>query len=142
MTLSMVWPIALIVISNIFYNVCTKSTPEGLDPFASLTVTYLVGALAAAVMYFILHRGGNLFAEYTKINWSVWVLGLSIVGLEAGNIYMYKAGWTLGTGQIVHSALLALCLIVIGVLFYKEQISATKIVGAVVCLAGLYLINR
>ena len=43
------WPIVLIVVSNIFYNICSKSTPTGLNPFAALTVTYVIGA--AAVSY-------------------------------------------------------------------------------------------
>lgn len=47
--LSYIWPIGLVVISNAVYQICTKSVPEGMNPFASLTVTYLVGA--AALMY-------------------------------------------------------------------------------------------
>ena len=41
MTLSMIWPIALIVFSNIFYNICAKETPAGINPFAALSVTTL-----------------------------------------------------------------------------------------------------
>ena len=47
---SYVWPIALAVVSNIFYQICAKSTPEGMDPLASLTVTYTVGAAAAGAL--------------------------------------------------------------------------------------------
>ncbi len=42
---SYIWPIALVVISNTLYQVCAKSVPEGMNPLASLTVTYLVGAV-------------------------------------------------------------------------------------------------
>ena len=41
---SMIWPIALVVGVNVFYHITTKSTPEGVNAFASLTITYLVGA--------------------------------------------------------------------------------------------------
>lgn len=140
--MNMYIPIAIIVVSNIFYHVCSKSVPEGLNPFASLTVTYLVGAAFSAVLYFVLNRGGNLFAEYKNINWTTWVLGLAIVGLEAGSIYMYKTGWNISTGQLVHSSILAVCLIVIGVIFFKEHLSATKIAGIAVCMVGLFLINK
>ena len=47
---SYVWPIALVVLSNIFYQICTKSVPRGMDPLASLTVTYLVGAGLSAYL--------------------------------------------------------------------------------------------
>ena len=135
-------PIALIVLSNIFYNVCTKQTPENLNPFASLTVTYLVGAIFSAVLYFAFNRGGNLIAEYRNLNWSPWVLGLAIVGLEAGAIWMYRVGWNISTGQLFHSVLLAICLVVIGIIFYKEQLTASKIAGIIICLVGLFFINK
>ena len=135
-------PIALIVLSNIFYNICSKSTPKDLDPFASLTVTYLVGAAVSAAMFFIFNRGGNLLSEYKHLNWSAWVLGVSIVGLEAGSIYMYKLGWNISTGHLVHSSILVICLFFIGILFYKEQITLTKVVGIVICMIGLFFVNR
>ena len=90
--MSLYVPIAVIVLSNIFYHICSKSTPDAVDPFAALTVTYLVGAVVSGALYFALHRGGNLLAEYRHLNWSTWVLGIAIVGLEVGSIYMYKAG--------------------------------------------------
>lgn len=45
--LGYVWPMALIVISNTVYQICAKSQPEGLNPFASLVVTYGVSALVS-----------------------------------------------------------------------------------------------
>ncbi len=38
-----VWPIALVIISNVVYQICAKSVPKEMNPFASLTVTYVVG---------------------------------------------------------------------------------------------------
>ncbi len=135
-------PIAIIVISNIFYNICAKSTPENLDPFASLTITYLVGALVSGILYFAFNHGGNLIAEYRNLNWSPWILGIAIVGLEAGAILMYRIGWNISVGQLVHSVLLAICLIIIGIVFYKEQLSISKISGILICIVGLFFINK
>ncbi len=116
--------------------------PEKLNPFASLTVTYLVGAAVSAVLYFILNKGGNIITELKNINWTTWVLGISIVGLEAGYVYMYKSGWNISTGQIVQSAILAICLIFVGMLFYKEHLTVSKAAGIIICMVGLYFINR
>ena len=82
--LSYIWPIALIVLSNTLYQICAKSVPEGMDPFASLTVTYLVGAAVSGILYFLLGTSTNLLKEYSKLNWAPVVLGVVIVGLEAG----------------------------------------------------------
>ena len=142
MNFSMIWPIALIVLANILYNVCSKETPQDIDPLASLTVTYLVGAGFSALLYVLLNKKANLFAEYSHLNWTSFVLGLAVVGLEAGSIYMYKAGWKISSGQLVYSIVLAVCLVIIGVAFYHESISPTKAAGIAVCALGLYLINR
>ncbi|NLX64202.1 MAG: EamA family transporter [Clostridiaceae bacterium] len=142
MTFAMVWPIALIVISNIFYNICSKETPAAIDPFASLTVTYIVGALVSLVLYYTLNKSGNIMNELKSINWSGFVLGIAIVGLEAGSIYMYKAGWNISSGHIVHSIILSICLVLIGAVVYHEVITLTKIAGILICMLGLYLINK
>ncbi len=136
-----VWPLGLVVLSNVFYQICAKSVPDKMDPFASLTVTYLIGAAASAILYFLLNRGGNLLQEYRKLNWAPFLLGLVIVGLEVGYIYAYKAGWQVSVAQIVQAAVLAVILIFVGYLLYKEQITWNKVAGIIVCLAGLGLIN-
>lgn len=141
MSFSMIWPIAIIVLSNVIYNICSKETPSAINPFAALTVTYIVGAICSMVMYYALNRGGSLIQEYHNLNWSSFVLGLAVVGLEAGSIYMYKAGWNVSSGQLVYSIILAMCLILVGILAYHESISTIKIIGILVCLIGLYLIN-
>lgn len=142
MNIYMFWPIALAVCSDIFYQVAAKSTPTQLNPFASLTITYLIGSAVSVLIFFITSKGGNLIHELGNINWTAFLLGFAIVGLEAGSIYMYKVGWNLNTGYIVKSCFLALALIIVGYLLYKEQVSATKIAGIAVCMIGLFLINR
>ena len=139
--LSYIWPIALVVISNTLYQVCAKSVPDGMNPLASLTVTYLVGAVVSCVMYFILNRNANLLREIRLTNWAPIVLGIVIVGLEVGFIYAFRAGWQISMAQIVSSAVLAVILIFVGYLLYHEAITWNKLAGIAVCLAGLVLIN-
>ena len=142
MRFSLIWPIALIVFSNVIYNICSKEIPSGIHPFAALSVTYIIGAIFSAALYFLLSRGGNILQEYHNLNWSSFLLGLAVVGLEAGSIYMYKAGWNVSSGQLVYSILLAVCLILIGVFAYHESINPTKIIGILVCMFGLFLISK
>lgn len=51
---SYIWPIALVILSNVCYQICAKSVNSEIHPLASLTVTYLIGAIASGVLYFIL----------------------------------------------------------------------------------------
>ena len=136
------WPIALIVFSNVAYNVCAKSSPAEVHPLASLTITYVVSAVFSGVLYKLLSGGGSLLQEYHHVNWTVFAFGLALVGLEAGSIYMYKAGWDISAGQIVHSALLAVCLVIVGAIAYHEHIGVSKIAGIVLIFAGLIIMNK
>ena len=90
---SYIWPIALAILSNVLYHICAKTTPEGIHPFASLTVTYLTGAVLSAVLYYVLAPQANLVKECSRLNWAPFALGIVIVGLEGGWLYAYKAGW-------------------------------------------------
>ena len=139
---SYVWPMALVVLSNTAYQICAKSVPGGMNPFASLTVTYLVGALASGLFYVALGDGGNNLQEYTKLNWAPFVLGLVIVGLEVGWIYAYKAGWPVSTAFIFQSAILAGFLLMVGRMLYQEPVTLNKIIGIIICLIGLYFLSR
>ena len=142
MSMSMLWPIALIVFSNIVYQICAKGVPKNMDAMASMTITYLVGAVCSAVMFFVMNKNGNLLQEYTKMNMAPIFLGVSVVGLEVGFIYAYKNGWAVSTASIVQSAFLAVALIIVGAVLYHEAITANKVIGIVICLIGLYFINK
>ena len=94
------------------------------------------------VCRFLFSQKGNLLGEYAKMNFAPALLGVSVVGLEVGFIYAYKAGWPVSTASIVQSAFLAVALIFVGGLVYKEPVTFNKIFGAAVCLVGLYFINK
>ena len=89
----------------------------------------------------MLGSGGNLVREFGKVNMAPFVLGLAIVGLEAGWIYAYKAGWQVSTGFIVQSSFLAIVLLLVGYLLYHEALTWNKLLGAAICLIGLIFIN-
>ena len=137
-----VLPFILVIFSNVFYQISAKSLPEDLNPLASLTVTYLVSAFATLILFFLTARGTSLLKEYAKINWTTFLLGAVIIGLEVGMIYCYKAGWPASTLMIVVSAVAAIFLLFVGHYLYKEAITANKLIGCAICLVGLYFINK
>lgn len=100
------------------------------------------GAVCSAIMYFVMNKNGNLLQEYAKMNWAPFFLGVSVVGLEVGFIYAYKNGWAVSTASLVQSAFLAVALIIVGAVLYREAITANKVIGIVICLIGLYFINK
>ena len=103
---SYIWPIVMVVLCNVIYQICAKSVPEGMNPLASLSVTYAIGAITSLFLYMMLNRNASLAREYRKLNWAPFALGLVVVGLETGFIYAYKAGWQVSTASIVQSSFL------------------------------------
>lgn len=138
---NMIWPMLLIVGSNCFYNICTKSVPEDANAFGALTVTYLVGAVFSAVLFIAGVKPSGIAAGLSKINWASIVLGFSIVGLEVGYVFLYRAGWKISNGALTANICLAVALLFIGVLLYKETITIRQVAGIIVCAVGLFLIN-
>lgn len=135
-------PILLIILSNVFYNIAQKSTPSNVNPFVALLATYLMAALCCLVLIPFFNKGTSFLQSVKSLNWTTVVLGLSIVGLEFGYILAYRAGWNISVGSLVANIGLAVLLIPVGLLFYKEQINGNQVIGIVLCLAGLIFINR
>lgn len=135
-------PIILIVTANVFYNICTKSTPTTANPFLSLLVTYLVAALLTFILMITNGLDEGLVQSFKRLNWTSFALGISVVALEFGYISAYRAGWNISLGSLVANISLAILLIPVGLLFYKEVLTTNHLVGIALCLAGLFFINR
>ena len=134
------FPIALIVCSNLFYNVAAKATPPDVNAFASLVVTYAAAALCALLL--MRFQTGSFSLDHIKgVNWTAVLLSASIVGLEIGYILAYRAGWNISVCSLVANIILAVLLVVVGVLFYRESVSPKQIGGMALCLGGLLLLN-
>ena len=138
---SMLYPILIIVLSNVLYNICTKSTPSEVNAFATLSITYLIAAVVSFATFFITSKNKNIITEFSKTNWTTFVLGVVIVGLELGYILAYRNGWAMNTASVTANITLAVVLIFVSMIFYKESITLKQIAGIVLCGGGLVLIN-
>ncbi|MBQ6420958.1 MAG: hypothetical protein IJK02_07805 [Clostridia bacterium] len=138
---NLLYPILLVVGANILYNICTRSTAGEANAFASLSVTYLLAAALSFVGFFVTSRGKNLFAEYAKLNWSSFALGVVIIGLEIGYILAYRNGWKMNTVSVTANIALAVALIPVAFILYRETVSLRQVAGIVVCCGGLALLS-
>ena len=138
---SMLYPVMIIVLSNVLYNICTKSTPSEVNAFATLSITYLIAAVVSFATFFITSKDKNIISEFSKTNWTTFVLGVVIVGLELGYILAYRNGWAMNTASVTANITLAVALIFVSMIFYKESITLKQIAGIVLCAGGLVLIN-
>lgn len=135
-------PMLMAICSNVFYHVFLKMIDHDANPFLALCVTYIVAATASFLIYFSIYDRQSLGGDLLRLNWPCFALGLAIVFLEVGFILAYRAGWPIGAAAIFSNAAIGIFLIPIGVILFKEYISAMKLAGVALCVFGLILINK
>jgi drug/metabolite transporter (DMT)-like permease len=139
--MQLIW-LSLAIVATVAYHVVLKLTPTGANPFLSLMVTYgAVAFLFAGVL--VLAPGEFAWREEMRqLNWTAIALALAIIGLDLGFILLYRTGFEVSLGALVTQTAAAMLLVGIGVLVFRERLSLANGVGIVLCLAGLWLVNR
>ena len=134
--------IGLTVISNVLYHVVQKSTPGSVNPALSLVVTYATAAAACLALLPIFPLRGGLGQSLRELNWASYALAFTLIGLELGFLLAYRAGWKISLGPLVSNVAVAIVLVPVGLLLFREKISLVNLVGIAVCLLGLVLVNH
>ena len=137
------WPLFLIIGSNVCYHLSSRFASRTANPFAALVVAYLVGAAGALGLYLATERSGlhSLGTQVRELNWANYLLGLAIIGLEGGFLYLYRCGWSVSVGPILSYTGLAVALLLVGALLFHEHVGWRQIAGTALCLAGIALVS-
>ncbi|MEO8103976.1 MAG: hypothetical protein ABI790_15745 [Betaproteobacteria bacterium] len=141
MKVGLVLALTIAVTGQVLYHVTQKSVAPGAHPIVSLVIFYLVAALATLPLFWLLPMADTLATEMRKLNWAVAGVAVSIVFIEIGFLLAYRAGGELSTAFVTTAAVVAICTLAIGALFFSETISIAKIGGVALCLAGIGLIS-
>ena len=139
---SFYWPLALVVFANILYNISAKALPKGCSPWTVLVVTYLTASFLSFISYFLFEKDRDFLSSLGHTSWLAFVLGLSMVGLEVGYIFLYRTGWKISVASLLANVLLAVLLLFIGLVFYREHLNMRQLAGICLCLLGSFLIMR
>ena len=135
------WPLLLVVASSVGYQVGLKEVSGIGDPMASLMVTYLAASVVSFVIYFFQSLGKESFLRgVLSVNVSAMELGLAIVGIEVGTLFMYRAGWAVNVAFVVANSLIVAALMLTGFLLYKEKLTLRQLIGVGISLAGILCI--
>lgn len=135
------WPLLLVVASAVGYQVGLKEVSDVGDPMASLMVTYLAASVVSFVIYFFQSLGKESFLRgVLSVNASAMGLGLAIVGIEVGTLFMYRAGWAVNVAFVVANSLIVAALMLTGFLLYKEKLTLRQAIGVGISLAGILCI--
>ena len=69
-------------------------------------------------------------------------MAMAITAVEVASVFMYKVGWNISIGSTVANILTAVALAGVGVLIYKEVVTANQLIGIGLCIAGLVVMSR
>ena len=133
--------ILLTIISNVLYHIFLKLLPSGIHPAVALIVAYGSALLVCALYLLFFPPAEGFLSSLRKISWVNVGVGLAITGLELGFILAYRAGWNISLAGIVSASAVAVILLPVGVLAFKERISPINLLGVVLCIGGLVLVN-
>jgi drug/metabolite transporter (DMT)-like permease len=84
-------------------------------------------------------KGTLLFSDQKWL--PIVLLGFSLIMVELGFLYAYRTGWKISTTSIIAGSFTTIALALIGVLWYKEEITIINIVDIVLSSVGVMLIN-
>lgn len=124
------------------YHVGQKAIPPTLHPFMAVIVAYSIGIVVCVAGLFFDSGGRAISASVKDLNWAVVAVGVGAVIIEIGFLLAYRNGWNLNAASVVCNISVALLLIPIGLLAFKEHLSARSAAGIGFCLIGLYLLSK
>ncbi len=139
--MQMIW-LGVAIAATAAYHLVLKLTPAGVNPYLSLSVTYAVTAVAFASVYVVLPGTQPLRGALAALNWSTLALGAAVVFLDLGFLMLYRSGFDVSLGLIITQSAAALLLLLLGVAFFAEKLSLVNVGGILLCVAGLWLINK
>jgi uncharacterized membrane protein len=137
------WLSAVLVVgANVAYHLTQKAIPGEVNPLASVIVTFLSATLASTALLPAFAGRVSLLGEFAKVNWTSVALGFAIVGVDVGYLLLYRSGWFVSYGAVFCNSLVALLLLPIGVLFYRERVVFSNCAGVLLVIVGVLLIVR
>jgi multidrug transporter EmrE-like cation transporter len=133
--------ITLTILSSMVYHTLLKLTPSGAHPALSLAVTYAIAAVVCVGMLLLMPLRTGVADALRQLNWVSYVLGLALVGLEMGFLLSYRSGWRVGIAGVVVTVTVAILLIPVGLVLFKDKPSLLNVAGVLVAVVGLVMMN-
>ncbi len=133
--------IGLAILSSVLYHFSQKEIPVRANPVVSLIVTYTLALLLCLGLLAFARPQGGFFKSVGDLNWSSYLLALSVVGLETGYLLVYRTGWNIGFASVLVNVVASLILVPLAILYFREELSWLNVAGILVCLIGLVMLN-
>jgi len=134
------YSIALVIASQVAYQLAVRAVPPSANPFGVLIVVYGLAMATCIVLSPLAGRPIALTDMRRLLSWPTWLLALAVVGIEIGYLLAYRNGWKLGVTFAVTSVATVTVLALIGAAWFGELLDGRRILGIALALAGGWLV--
>jgi drug/metabolite transporter (DMT)-like permease len=132
--------LSIVIASGVVYHIAQKSS-GAVSPWPMLVVAY--GAAFALAVALALVSGDAARWHLGRGEWTAGLLvGLAAFGVEAGYFFLYRAGWPLASTSVIAGASTTAVLAVIGVVLFREHLTAVRAAGIAFAAGGAAMIAR
>jgi drug/metabolite transporter (DMT)-like permease len=130
--------LVLVIVSGVLYHLAQKAGSSG-RPWPMLAVAYGIAFAIALGLAVTSNVGRGQPARERGIG---VVLGLAMLGIEAGLYVVYRTGWPLATASVIANVAVTAALAALGIILYGDQLTALRGLGLVLAVSGAALIAR
>ncbi len=133
--------ISITILSNIFYHIIQKVTPQQANPVLSLAISYLVAGIICLALLPVFPAKEGLREALTHVNWTSIALAFTLVGLEVGFLLAYRSGWLISMAGLYSNATVSVILLPVGYMLFRDRLSGVNLIGVGVAIVGLVMMN-
>ncbi len=132
------FPMVLAIVSYLIYHSSQKVLSTSLNPLFVTSMAYTLAMLISWILFFLIPLTGYQKPTFT---WPMFTIACGVVGLDVGFLLAYRAGWGISTAPLFANVSVALLLLPIGVLIFREKLTMINWVGLLCCIAGLVMMR-
>lgn len=135
------YSIAIVIASQIVYQLTVKAVPAKESPFGFLAIVYGLSMLVCLVLSrFVGQPLVLLDFKRLSLSWQIWLLAIAVVGIEFGYLLAYRSGWKVGVTYAVASTTTVSVLALLGLFWFSEPLGVRGVLGVGCVLAGGLLV--
>jgi len=131
--------VSMIIGGGVLYHLCQKASPATVDPFLSLCVSFGLASLTCLAISATHH--GVTSEQVHRLNWACVGLAASVVLIESGYLIGYRFGLKLNITSFACNTMIAVVLLAVGTVVYRESFNLKNASGMVLCVIGLLLLR-
>ena len=130
--------LVVVIVSAVAYHLAQRAAGHSASsPWPMLAVAYGFAFVVAATLAVLSPHSADRGARTGGL-----VVGLAMLGIEAGFFFVYKAGWPLATASVIGNVSVTVILTTIGMVVFGDQLTAARAGGIALAAMGAMLIAR